>query len=80
MKEFREVPKEEVINELKNGKEVRAVILNSNSHLVKGGEHIREGVYQLNCKMSIADVGRYEREENVAFYVYRTEENESGEN
>lgn len=69
MKEFKEIAKEEVVNELKKGKEVRAVILNSNSHLVKGGEHIREGVYPLNCRMAIADISRYEREENVAFFV-----------
>lgn len=70
MKEFKEVPKDEVISELKKGKEVRAVILTCSSHIVKGGDYIKEGVYQLNCRMAIADIARYEREENVAFYVF----------
>lgn len=69
MREFREVSKEEVINELKEGKDVRAVILTSNSHIVKGGDHIKEGVYQLNCRMAIADIVRYEREDNVVFFT-----------
>jgi len=71
MREFVEVTKEKVIDELKAGKDVRAVILNSNSHLVKGGEHIREGVYPLHCRMSLADIARYEREDNVAFYALK---------
>ena len=69
MREFKEVTKEEVIGELKAGKDVRAVILTSSAYINKGGDHIKEGVYQLNCRMAIADIARYEREENVAFYV-----------
>ena len=74
MKEFKEIPREDVINELKEGKDVRAVILTSNSHIVKGGDHIKEGVYQLNCRMAIADIARYEKEDNVAFFTFREDE------
>lgn len=70
MKEFKEVTKEDVITQLKEGKDVRAVVLTANSHIVKGGDHIKEGVYQLNCRMAIADIARYEREENVVFFVF----------
>lgn len=74
MKEFKEISKEQVIDELKQNKDVRAVILTSNSHIVKGGEFIKEGVYQLNCRMAIADIARYEKEDNVAFFVIKTDE------
>jgi hypothetical protein len=69
MKEFKEISKDDVLNALKQGKEVKALILNSSSHLVKGGEHIREGVYPLNCRMAISDVARYEKEDNAAFFI-----------
>jgi len=74
MKEFKEISKDQVIDELKQNKDVRAVILTSNNHIVKGGEFIKEGVYQLNCRMAIADIARYEKEDNVAFFVIKTDE------
>lgn len=76
MREFVEVPKEEVINELKAGRDVRAVILTSSGYINKGGDHIKEGVYQLHCRMAIADIARYEKEDNVAFYVLKKDEAE----
>ena len=73
MKEFREIAKEDVINELKEGKDVRAIVLNTAGYINKGGDHIKEGVYQLHCRMAIADVTRYEKEDNVCFYVQNSE-------
>lgn len=74
MREFTEITKEDVVNELKRGNDVRAVILTSNAHIVKGGDHIKEGVYQLNCRMAIADIARYENEDNAAFYILKKDE------
>ena len=74
MKEFKEISKDQVINELKENRDVRAVILTSNSHIVKGGEFIKEGVYQLNCRMAIADIARYEKEDNVVFFTMKNDE------
>lgn len=70
MRDFKEITKDDVIGCLKDGKEVRAVIFSCISHINKGGDHIKEGVYPLNSRMSIADIARYEREDNVAFFVH----------
>lgn len=70
MRDFKEITKDDVIGSLKDGKEVRAVIFSCISHINKGGDHIKEGVYALNNRMTIADISRYEHEDNVAFYVY----------
>ena len=74
MREFREIPKEEIINELKTGKDVRAVILTSSGYINKGGDHIKEGVYQLHCRMAIADIARYEKEDNAVFFIMNDEQ------
>ena len=70
MKNFREIDTTEVVNELKNGNTVVAVVLNGEDRIIRGGEYIKSGVYPLNNRMSIADISRYEKEENVAFYAH----------
>lgn len=69
MRNYKEISKEDVVKELKEGTEVVAVVLNCTDRVIRGGDYIKSGVYPLNNRMSIADIARYEKEDNVAFYA-----------
>lgn len=74
MKNFKEINREEVITELKKKNTVVAVVINCENKIVTGGEYIKSGVYPLNSRMSIDDITRYEKEDNVAFFAHCNEE------
>ena len=74
MKNFKEVSIIEITNELESGNKVVAVVLTSENKIIRGGDFIKSGVYELNNKMSIADIARFKREDNVVFYAHKKDE------
>ena len=74
MKDFKEIPVVNIVNELESGSKVVAVVLNGENRIIKGGDFIKSGVYDLSNKLSIADIARYKREENVVFYAQKKDE------
>lgn len=74
MKDFREISIANIMDELESGNNVFAVVLNADDRIVKGGDFVKRGVYELNNRMSIADISFYKKEDNVAFYAQKKDE------